>query len=868
MEKKPLYVLDMFPYPSGDGLHVGHVEGYTATDIYSRYMRMRGHEVLHPMGWDAFGLPAENTAIKKQVHPRALVERNISRFRDQCDAMGYSYDWSHEINTTDPSYYKWTQWIFLKLFKMGLAYEADAPINWCPSCKTGLANEEVEGGVCERCGAAVEEKLMRQWMLRITKYADRLLEDLDGLDWPEGIKELQRNWIGRSEGVEISFPLFENGEEITVFTTRPDTLFGATYLVLAPEHPMVSKLRYKNKKEVDAYIQSSAKKTEQERTAEVKEKTGVCLEGISVKHPATGEPLPVWVADYVLASYGTGAVMAVPAHDDRDFAFAYTHDLPVKQVVLPKNAVYTVIEQSLPKDVIEKLSEFGDVNVLRKDAEWGRFFSVHVPIEDENGFLQMLEKNLRLDSPDGGAWYADSMGTTNMAVFPGMHFQAASRAGMQRFVEHGRKAGIPDDQLDVHPSAYVEEGILANSSQFDGQESEQAKESIIAFLEKEGKGKRSVRYKLRDWVFSRQRYWGEPIPLVHCDTCGVVPVPEKNLPVLLPEVEKYEPTGTGESPLAAIDDWVNTPCPRCGKPARRETNTMPQWAGSCWYFLRFLNPHNSEVPWEWEAVEKWMPVDLYVGGAEHAVLHLLYARFWVKALFDGGYIPIEEPFMTLRNQGMILGPDGQKMSKSRGNIISPDEIVGKYGADTLRLYEMFLGPLEADKPWDTDAISGPHKFLQRVMRLKEKTTDDGEISATSSLLHRLIKKVGDDIESLKFNTAIAEMMKFVNEAESIGITPDACDTFLTVLSPFAPQTAGTREEAWPDYDEELIQEDTVTIPVQINGRVRGDVTVPSDADEGLVRKAAERNEAIQKWLSGKTPRRVVFVPGRLINYVV
>lgn len=785
--EKRVYCLDMFPYPSGEGLHVGHVEGYTATDIYSRYLRMHGFDVLHPMGWDAFGLPAENAAIKQKTHPRKLVEKNVQRFTEQLKRLGFSYDWSREINTTDPEYYTWTQWIFLKLFHLGLAYEADVPIHWCPKDKTGLANEEVIDGKCERCGTPVEKRNLRQWMLRITKYADRLLRDLDQLDWPEGIKELQRNWIGRSEGAELEFllrgvPGQEDGKhKVKVFTTRPDTLFGATCIAISAELAREwMNIGWKADDTVKTFIEKTLAENAKRSVEDVPARDGI-FAGMTAENPVNNERIPVWVANYVLSGYGTGALMAVPAHDERDFEFARKFDLPIREVIRPEG----------------------------KEA-------------------------------------------------------------------HGEPT-----------EAFVGEGILVNSGEFTGLPSAEAREKITAWLEEHGLGKRSVQYKLRDWVFSRQRYWGEPIPIVHCETCGVVPVPEEQLPVLLPDVESYEPTGTGESPLAVITDWVNTTCPKCEKPAKRETNTMPQWAGSCWYFLRFCDPHNTKEPWSWEALERWMPVDLYVGGAEHAVLHLLYARFWMKALYDGGYMPLEEPFQKLRNQGIVLGPDGQKMSKSRGNVVNPDEIVAEYGADTLRLYEMFLGPLEMGKPWNPRAILGVHRFLKRVWLVgrvaatmksegKDRNKKTGDV--VQKALHRLIRKVGDDIEALKFNTAIAALMDFANLMIQEGIAEKELRQFLVVLSPFAPHIAEELwrrfddkslvfQQSWPEFRSEFLEEDTVQIVVQVNGKVRDQLTMPRDASEEDVRAAAERGEQVQKWLSGKSIANVVVVKNRLINFV-
>jgi len=782
---KDLYCLDMFPYPSGEGLHVGHVEGYTATDIYSRYKRMKGFNVLHPMGWDAFGLPAENTAIKQKTHPQKLVEKNVARFKTQLQRMGFSYDWSREINTTDPEYYKWTQWIFLKLFHLGLAYEAVVPINWCPSCKTGLANEEVVAGKCERCGTEVEKKDMRQWMLGITKYSERLLQDLDGLDWPVGIKELQRNWIGKRIGINISYEVENTKEKVVCFTTRPDTNFGATFIVIAPEHEFVQKilnneLKNDNQEVVNdgirSYVNTAKNKTDRDRLEEGKKKTGV-FTGFYALNQLNNTRLPIWVSDFVLGNFGTGAVVGVPGHDKRDFEFAKEYNLPVIRVVTKDGDTSPITE-------IEQVQE-----------EMGTMIN--------SGFL---------------------------------------------------------DGLDIHV----------------------ATEKIMDHLEEKGWGKKTITYSLKDWVFSRQRYWGEPIPVVHCEKCGVVAVPVEQLPVLLPEVENYEPTGTGESPLAAIESWVNTTCPKCGGKAKRETNTMPQWAGSCWYFLRFADPQNHEKPWEWQNVEKWLPVDLYVGGAEHAVLHLLYARFWVKALYDGGYLPFEEPFQSLRNQGMISGPDGQKMSKSRGNVVNPDEIIEKYGADSLRLYEMFLGPFEANKPWDDKAINGVSRFLYRIWKMGHKDfANDSDV--VSIALHKLIKKVGDDIENLKFNTAISIMMEFVNLIEKNGISKEGFEKFLIVLSPFAPHLAEdlwqkTRKEAfsnesvtmqkWPSFDVEIVANESRPIILQVNGKVRDTMLLQNEMGEEEMKEAARKSERVQVWLEGKEIVKVVVVKNRLVNFVV
>lgn len=758
------YILDMFPYPSGDGLHVGHPEGYTATDIYSRYLRMTGKKVLHPMGWDAFGLPAENAAIKKGIHPRVVTEQNVANFKRQIQSLGFSYDWDREVNTTDPAYYKWTQWIFLQLFKQGLAYEKEAPIWWCPKDKTGLANEEVVNGCCERCGTPVEKKMLKQWMLKITAYADRLLDGLEKLDWPEGIKALQRNWIGKSEGAEVDFMI--SNHKVTVFTTRPDTLFGATYVVLSPEHELVSKITTpKQKKDVEKYVKSVAAKSDLERTSLEKEKTGV-FTGAYAVNPVNNEKIPVWIADYVLMSYGTGAIMAVPAHDERDFAFAKKFKLPIIEVV-------------------------------------------------------------HTDEP--------------------------------------------------HEACWTGEGVLMNSGKYDGQYSEAARMMIVNDLEQQSVAHAKTQYKLRDWVFSRQRYWGEPIPLVHCPKDGVVPVPEDQLPLELPPVEKYEPTGTGESPLAAIDAWVNTTCPKCGGPAKRETNTMPQWAGSCWYYLRFCDPKNEKEFASAKALKAWLPVDLYVGGAEHAVLHLLYSRFWHKVLFDAGFIPKEvgdEPFQKLKNQGLILGPDGEKMSKSRGNVINPDEIVEKYGADTLRMYEMFMGPFEDAKPWDTNGIVGVRRFLDKVWRATERVDE----SSPNDRWHKYAKNISEGIEQFRLNTCVSDFMKWTNGFSSGTVSKEEFGAFLKLLSPFAPHITEElwsqlghqtllAEEKWPKFDSKKIKEETVTIAVQVMGKLRGTISISAGAAQTEVESAAKTEPNVVKYLTGK-PKKVIFVKDKLINFVV
>ncbi len=760
--KPKVYVLDMFPYPSGEGLHVGHPKGYIATDVYSRFKKMTGYEVLHPMGWDAFGLPAENFAIKHKVHPRVAVEKNIANFKAQLAHLGFNYDWSREINTTDPEYYKWTQWIFLQLYKKGLAYESHEPINWCPSCQTGLANEDLESdGTCERCGSVVEKRPMRQWVLKITEYADRMLEDLQTLHaWPSHIKEAQRNWIGRSEGAQITFTL-SNNEQVQVFTTRPDTLFGVTCLVLAPEHPVIGKLQsmLTNKDEVHAYCESAVQTEEKDRLNAIKEKTGVRLEGVTAINPVNGEQIPVFVADYVLGSYGTGAVMAVPAHDERDFAFAQKFNLPILQVIE------------------------GD-----------------------------------------------------------------------------------------RPLPFADEGVLIHSADFNGKTSEEAKVEIL----KKVLGTKTSTYRLKDWVFSRQRYWGEPIPIIHCAKCGAVPVPENELPVRLPEVEHYEPTGTGESPLANIAEWVNVPCPQCKGEAKRETNTMPQWAGSSWYYLRFIDPKNDSALIDSKKEKKWAPVDVYVGG-DHAVRHLIYARFWHKFLYDIGVVHTIEPFERLEFLGFILAPDGKKMSKRWGNVINPDDIVHTNGADALRVYEMFMGPFENTIAWSTDGIVGAQRFVERVNGLSAHIAQT-ESSEVTQLLHKTIKKVREDIEGFKFNTAVSAMMIFLNTAEKDGLSSESYRAFLKLLAPFAPhiteelwselgEKSSIHLETFPAFDEALAVDNTATLGVQINGKIRGTITVSATATENEVVEAVKGEESLQKYFKG-TITKVIYVPGKIVNFIV
>lgn len=769
---KKKYILDMFPYPSGEGLHVGHVENFTASDILARYYRMKGYNVLHPMGWDAFGLPAENYALRMKKNPMSFVPKNISRYKQQIISLGLSYDWQREINTTDPDYYYWTQWMFLKMYQNGLVYEKEAPINFCPSCKTGLANEEVIEGRCERCNSQTEIKYLKQWHIRITAYADRLLEDLKDIDWPENIKEMQRNWIGRSEGYEIDFKIKESDYTLTVFTTRLDTIFGVTFLALAPEHPLVLKISKDDyllnvEEYVNNYFQNKIKKQFEQ------EITGV-FTGAYASHPITGESIPIWVSNYVLGDYATGSIMGVPAHNKFDYRFAKKFMLKIKQVITPS-----------------------------------------------------LENN---------------------------------------------QINLP----------YEDFGYLINSFDYDGLTSSAAIEEIGKYLESKKLAKKTIYYRLKDWVFSRQRYWGEPIPLIRCSICGVVPVPEKDLPVTLPKVKKYEPTGTGESPLKNIKEWLKVRCPKCKNWAERESQTMPQWAGSCWYYLAYILKDKKKIKWDNKKLKYWLPVDIYIGGAEHAVLHLLYARFWHKFLFDQGLVPTKEPFQKLVNQGIILGPDGEKMSKSRGNVINPDEIVRKYGADSLRLYEMFMGPLTETKKWDSSAIIGPFRFLTKVWLISKKIQKLKRIKESKDIiveLHKLIKKITEDIENLKFNTAISSMMEFINFISDKYISKKSWLEFVKLLYPFAPHLSQEiwkilgkktllEKEKWPTYQSRYLKEKNITLIIQVNGKKRDEITIPPETDFEKIKNVVFQRERIIKFIRNKKIKKIIFVQNKLINLVL
>jgi len=770
--KPKYYALVEFPYPSGQGLHVGHPRPYTALDIVARKRRMQGYNVLYPMGWDAFGLPTENYAIQNHIHPKIVTKNNVERFKNQLHSLGYSFDWDREINTTDPNYYKWTQWIFLKLFKAGLAYKSEMPINWCTSCKVGLANEEVVNGVCERCGAEVVRKVKSQWMLKITEYADKLIQDLDDVDYIERVKVSQKNWIGKSQGAEVDFAISGKEDKLRVYTTRPDTLFGATYMVVSPEHPIIDKYKdeIKNFDALVEYREMAARKSDFERTELAKDKTGVMIDGLCAINPVNGKEIPIWISDYVLMSYGTGAIMAVPAHDDRDWEFAKKFNMPIIEVV------------------------------------------------------------------------------------------AGSEVSVQEAV-----------YTDVAT------GTLVNSEFLNGLSVAEAKEKIIAFLEEKGIGTAKTNFKLRDWVFSRQRYWGEPIPIVKCEKCGFVAIDEKELPLELPEVESYMPTDNGESPLAAMTDWVNTTCPCCGGPAQRETDTMPQWAGSSWYFLRYTDPTNEEALASKEALDYWLPVDWYNGGMEHTTLHLLYSRFWHKFLYDQQVVPCKEPYQKRTSHGMILGSNGEKMSKSRGNVVNPDEIVEDYGADTLRTYEMFIGAFDLSASWSDDGVKGCRRFLDRVWKLQDIMVDGDAYSADmETKMHQTIKKVSNDFENLKFNTAIAAMMALINDFyKKNSVTKAEYTTLVTLLNPVAPhmteelwQIMGNQgrvyQTSWPQYDEAKTVESTIEIAVQINGKTKATVKVAADIDKDSA--IATAKEALGDKLSGNIIKEI-YVPGRIVNIV-
>ncbi len=904
-DKRPKkYIMVEFPYPSGDGLHMGHLRSYCSLDALARKKRMEGFNVLFPMGWDAFGLPTENYAIKTGIHPAKVTKDNIATFKKQMKSVGLSFDWNREINSTDPKYYKWSQWIFIQLFKKGLAYQSEMPINWCPSCKIGLANEEVIGGKCERCGAETSKKTLKQWMLKITAYADRLIDDLDKVDYVEKIKRQQVNWIGRSYGTEIDFKVADSEDLISVFTTRADTSFGITAMVIAPEHSLLKKLTTKeNESKVKAYVTASKKKSEFERTQLDKEKTGVFIGSYCI-NPVNNEKIPIWVSDYVVATYGGGAVMIVPAHDKRDYAFAKKYGLEIREVVKPEEiknpfGVEALIETKKGTFLFQER----DGNTKISPNKIGLFGG---GVKKEESSLEAIKRELKeelnlvlensqikfigvIPSPHSegkshNLFYVKDVERDNLVLTEGDFILESKLDDLLK-----NKKASPFSKTSIEyflnkkENAYTEYGKLVNSGQFNGLSSKEAIKKITQWLVKNKTGKKTINYKLRDWVFSRQHYWGEPIPIVHCHKCGIVPVSEKDLPVELPYLEKYQPTDTGQSPLADIKDWVNTKCPKCGGPGKRETDTMPNWAGSSWYFLRYIDPKNDKKFADSKKLKYWLPVDLYNGGMEHTTLHLLYSRFWHKFLYDLGYLPTSEPYQRRYSHGVVLAEDNRKMSKSFGNIIKPNDVIDRYGADTLRIYEMFMGPFDQMISWSTKGVQGCFRFLNKVWYLfnsKDKIGNKSDKELVAKL-HQTIKKVSEDFDNMKFNTAVASMMGFVNawSEDSKILSKKDTQTFLSILSPFAPHICeeiwyglGNKQsilkQKWPEHDNKLIQEETWQLIIQINGKVRDKIEVNQGISEKEVKELALSSDKIEKWLGNKKPKKVIYIPNRLVNLVI
>jgi leucyl-tRNA synthetase len=923
-DKPKRYVLEYFPYPSGAAMHVGHVRNYTIGDAMARYYRMQGFNVMHPMGWDAFGLPAENYAIKNNISPQQAIAENTAKFKQQLTQMGFSYDWSREINSSDPNYYKWTQWFFTLLYERGLAYQKESLQWWCDTDKTVLANEQVEAGKCWRCGNTVTKKPLKQWFFKITDYADRLVEDLEKLDWSESIKSMQRNWIGKSKGAEVTFAVADSSESITVFTTRPDTLFGATFMVLAPEHPLVQTITTPEQKAaVDAYITQTQAKSDVERQETDREKTGV-FTGAYAVNPVNGKNIPIWIADYVLFGYGTGAIMAVPAHDERDNAFAKKFDLPIIEVVEPetgtpqedpefRKSIVAIVRN--PKDNTYLSVNWGDLggNLFigggREDDE-DVIVCAQREIAEETGY-----SNVKFVAQTGKIhhhYYAYSKKKARFIEAYGLLFDLVDDTKVEQQLEDDEKNKFSVEWLSqkdteakvtetlhaitydflVKGECYHGEGIMTNSGQYDGMSSSDMREKIVADLEKQGVGKEVVNYKIRDWLISRQRYWGAPIPMIHCDTCGTVPVPKDQLPVTLPEVASYQPTGEGTSVLASVTDWVHVDCPTCGGKARRETDTMDGFACSSWYFLRFADPHNNEAPFSKEKAAFWLPVDDYIGGAEHAVMHLLYARMWTKVMYDEGMITFDEPFKSLRNHGMILAPDGRKMSKSWGNVIAPDELIEQgYGADSIRVMELFIGPWNQEANWSIEGMGGCYRFLNRVWTITQEylaaeEKDGPESGELLAATHKAIKKVTLDMHEMGFNTSIAALMEFVNELYKLKATHGyaskdwhvALTALIQLLAPFAPHIAeelwhelgnetSVHITAWPEYDEGYLVQHTMKIAVQVNGKLRGEIEVAQDAEREVIEQEARMHPNVAEYIKND-PKKVIYVPNKLLNFVV
>lgn len=889
--KENKVLLTEFPYPSGN-LHIGHWYAFALPDIKARYLRMRGYNVLYPIGFDAFGLPAENAAIKNDTHPQAWTKKNIAFMTKQLESMGATFDWSRKVETIDPEYYKWTQWMFLEFYKKGLAYRAVTKVNWCPKDKTVLANEQVIDGKCDRCKSEVVQKDLAQWMFKITDFKDALIDDLESLDWQETAKLGQINWIGRSEGAKIKFNLkniegqSDGKHSVEVFTTRADTLFGVSAVVISPE--LAQKwidVGWKTTDEVKNYIKKSLSKRELERQEE-KEKTGVDT-GIKAINPVNNEEIPVWVADYVLGGYGTGAVMMVPAHDERDFEFAKKFNLPIKVVINAERGSYLVVEKSLPSEKIEELNKYGEVRVEDKDKDWGKFFRVLVFKEKEEEFINFLKNNLLEKPLNQGGWYADSAGTTNLIVFKGKVFNLYGDE-IEKYKQYGRSLGIPEEQLDAeYNKSYIDDGKLVNSGKYSVLTSEEARKKIVQDLSKDGMAKFEKTYRLRDWILSRQRYWGVPIPMINCSECGYIPIQEEDLPIKLPPLKDYKPADDGRSPLAKAGKWLKVKCPQCGGQAERETDTMDTFVDSSWYFMRYADPNNKKTFASKEKMANWLPVFSYLGGAEHTTMHLLYSRFFTKALYSLGHIDFNEPFLNRRNRGIILGPDGQKMSKSRGNVIDPDIEVKKFGADTVRMYLAFMGPYLNGGPWDPNGIVGVYRFLNRVWNYFSLNKIDLKFEDNKSLkvINKAVYEIGKDIDDLEFNTGVSGLMKLLNSLEGITkesgrISKEAGELFCLILAPFAPHLAeeiwqtilknknSVHLKSWPQYDESLLAEELIKLAIQINGKMRDIIEIGNNLTEDEVKKLVMESDKVKKHLEGKEIKKFIYIPGRVVNLVV